>query len=58
METSMEILPLTCALGAELKGVKLADAARDDALFADIKPNFEHRIRRRASIGVVFGFIQ
>jgi taurine dioxygenase len=33
----MEILPLTCALGAELKGVKLADAARDDALFAYIK---------------------
>ncbi len=33
----MEILPLTCALGAELKGVKLADAARDDALFADIR---------------------
>ena len=33
----MEILPLTCALGAELKGVRLADAARDDALFADIK---------------------
>ena len=33
----MEIMPLTCALGAELKGVKLADAARDDALFAEIK---------------------
>ena len=33
----MEILPLTCALGAELKGVKLADAARDDTLFAEIK---------------------
>ena len=33
----MEILPLTCALGAELKGVKLADAGRNDALFADIK---------------------
>jgi taurine dioxygenase len=33
----MEILPLTCALGAELKGVKLAEAARDEALFAEIK---------------------
>ena len=33
----MEIIPLTCALGAELKGVKLADAARDDALFGQIK---------------------
>ncbi|HET7527391.1 MAG TPA: TauD/TfdA family dioxygenase [Burkholderiaceae bacterium] len=33
----MEIVPLTCALGAELKGVKLVDAARDDTLFAEIK---------------------
>lgn len=33
----MRIQPLTCAIGAELIGVDLADAARDDALFADIK---------------------
>ena len=33
----MQVIPLTCALGAELKGVKLADAARDDALFAEIR---------------------
>ncbi len=33
----MQIKELTCAIGAELIGVKLADAARDDGLFADIK---------------------
>ncbi len=29
--------PLTCAIGAEIMGLHLGDAARDDALFADIK---------------------
>ncbi|MFC7460842.1 TauD/TfdA dioxygenase family protein [Hydrogenophaga defluvii] len=33
----MRIEPLTCAIGAELVGVNLGDAARDDTLFADIK---------------------
>ncbi len=33
----MHIKPLTCALGAELINVNLADAAHDDALFADVK---------------------
>ena len=33
----MRIEPLTCALGAELLGVRLADAAHDAALFAEIK---------------------
>lgn len=33
----MQIAPLTCAIGAELGGVSLADAARDDAMFAEIK---------------------
>ena len=33
----MRIEPLTCAIGAEINGVNLADAARDDALFAQIK---------------------
>lgn len=33
----MHIQPLTCAIGAELSGVHLGDAARDDALFAEIK---------------------
>lgn len=33
----MQIKELTCAIGAELISVKLADAARDDGLFADIK---------------------
>jgi taurine dioxygenase len=33
----MEIHPMTCALGAELKNVNLADAARNDALFGEIK---------------------
>ena len=33
----MRIEQLTCSIGAELIGVSLADAARDDALFAEIK---------------------
>ena len=33
----MHIKPLTCALGAELTDVNLADAARDDALFDAVK---------------------
>ncbi len=32
----MRIEALSCALGAELVGISLADAARDDGLFADI----------------------
>jgi taurine dioxygenase len=32
----IEVLPLTSTLGAELRGVSLADAARDGALFAEI----------------------
>ena len=33
----MKIEQLTCAIGAEVSGVSLADAARDDDLFAAIK---------------------
>jgi len=33
----MKIEQLTCAIGAELTGVNLADAAHDDGLFAQIK---------------------
>lgn len=33
----MQIEQLTCAIGAELTGVNLADAVRDDGLFAQIK---------------------
>jgi len=33
----MKIEQLTCAIGAELTGVSLADAARDDGLFEEIK---------------------
>ena len=33
----MKIEPLTCAIGAEVGGVSLADAARDDALFQELK---------------------
>lgn len=33
----MKVNQLTCAIGAELEGVSMADAARDDALFAEIK---------------------
>jgi alpha-ketoglutarate-dependent taurine dioxygenase len=33
----MRIEQVTCSIGAELIGVSLADAARDDALFAEVK---------------------
>ncbi|MBL8382398.1 MAG: TauD/TfdA family dioxygenase [Burkholderiales bacterium] len=33
----MKVRPLTCSIGAELQGVNLAEAARDDALFAAIR---------------------
>ena len=33
----MRVTPLTCSIGAELGGVSLADAARDDGLFAEIR---------------------
>ncbi|MCZ4312823.1 TauD/TfdA family dioxygenase [Comamonadaceae bacterium G21597-S1] len=33
----MRVEPLSCAIGAELTGVNLGNAARDDALFADIR---------------------
>ncbi|MDF3835244.1 TauD/TfdA family dioxygenase [Cupriavidus basilensis] len=33
----MQVRQLTCALGAELSGVQLADAVRDDGLFAEIR---------------------
>ncbi|MFE7329313.1 TauD/TfdA dioxygenase family protein [Streptomyces sp. NPDC057565] len=35
--TSIKVEPLTCTIGAELSGVNLGDAARDDDLFAEIK---------------------
>ncbi|MFI6495160.1 TauD/TfdA dioxygenase family protein [Streptomyces sp. NPDC050564] len=35
--TSIVAEPLTCTVGAELRGVSLAEAARDDDLFAEIK---------------------
>jgi alpha-ketoglutarate-dependent taurine dioxygenase len=34
---SIAVEPLTCAIGAELKGVNLGDASRDAGLFAEIK---------------------
>ncbi|MBB4980822.1 MULTISPECIES: TauD/TfdA dioxygenase family protein [Streptomyces] len=37
LRSSIEVEPLTCTLGAEISGVSLADAARDDGLFAEIK---------------------
>lgn len=33
----MRVTPLTCSIGAELGSVSLADAARDDGLFAEIR---------------------
>ena len=35
--TRIRVEPLTCAIGAELIGVNLADASRDEGLFAEIK---------------------
>jgi taurine dioxygenase len=41
----MKIEQLTCAIGAELTGVNLADAAHDDGLFAEIKAALlKHRV--------------
>ncbi len=36
MGASIKVEPLTCTIGAELSGVSLGDASRDDALFAEI----------------------
>ena len=35
--THLRVEPLTCAIGAEISGVHLGDAARDDGLFAEIR---------------------
>ena len=35
--STIQAQPLTCALGAELHGVQLADAAQDESLFQDIR---------------------
>jgi taurine dioxygenase len=41
----MRIEPLTCAIGAELTGVNLADAIGDDGLFAEIRSALlRHRV--------------
>ena len=41
----MHIEQLTCSIGAELTGVSLADVARDDSLFAEIKALLlKHRV--------------
>lgn len=41
----MKIEPLTCAIGAELIGVSLANAVQDDGLFNDIKQALlKHRV--------------
>ncbi len=37
IRTPIRVEPLTCAIGAELVGVNLADASRDASLFAEIK---------------------
>ena len=41
----MRVEQLTCSIGAELFGVNLGDASRDDALFAEIKALLlEHKV--------------
>jgi taurine dioxygenase len=37
MARSIQVEPLTCSLGAELIGVDLGQASRDDALFAELR---------------------
>ncbi len=37
VKSSIEVEPLTCAIGAELHDVNLGDAARDEELFAEIR---------------------
>jgi taurine dioxygenase len=45
LKSPIEVEPLTCAIGAELRGVNLGDASRDDALFARIKALLlEHKV--------------
>ncbi|MFS8065500.1 MAG: TauD/TfdA dioxygenase family protein [Byssovorax sp.] len=42
---SIKVEPLTCTIGAKLGNVRLADAARDDALFAEIRALLlKHRV--------------
>ncbi|WP_407714410.1 TauD/TfdA dioxygenase family protein [Comamonas testosteroni] len=57
----MQINPLTCAIGAELVDVQLADALRDDGLFAEIKTALlKHKVlflrRQRISRAEHVGF--
>jgi taurine dioxygenase len=41
----MQVKPLTCAIGAELVGVNLADAIKSDDLFAEIRAQLlKHRV--------------
>lgn len=41
----MRVEPLTCSIGAELIGVRLADAVHDDGLFAEIRATLlKHRV--------------
>ena len=41
----MKVEQLTCAIGAELTGVNLSDAVRDEALFAEIRQALlKHRV--------------
>jgi taurine dioxygenase len=45
LRDSLRVEPLTCALGAEIGNVSLADAAVDDALFAEIRALWlEHKV--------------
>jgi taurine dioxygenase len=45
MATGFQVEPLTCAIGAELVGLQLADAARDDTLFAKVRALLlEHKV--------------
>lgn len=45
MTQRIRVEPATCSIGAELIGADLADASRDDALFAEIHAQLlEHKV--------------
>jgi taurine dioxygenase len=65
----MKVMPLTCALGAELQGVQLAEATRNSDLAGEIKALLlEHKVlfardqemsdREHAGIARLFGELE
>lgn len=64
--SSIRVDPLTCAIGAELSGVDLGAASRDDALFTEVRAlllqykvlflrdqHFSHAVRNLERAGTI-----